>query len=285
MRAKKEGRVALARTPSLRIWTTGFITVAGIIAAAMPCLAQEQNAAASAAQNPIANQISIPFQNDIYFGVGPSRQPQNLLLIEPVIPIKLSDEWTLISRSIIPVISQVRLSPLVGPEAGIGNLNPQFYLSPAHPGAIIWGVGPQLWLPTATDRTLGVNKWGGGPDAVVLTIQGHWLFGVLANNVWVGTSGERVNELTLNPFVFYNLPGGWYLFSSPVISANWLANANDVWTLPLGGGFGRVFKIGDQEINARVQGFYDELSGLPEGLPRGTKGPDAQLQTQIQFLF
>jgi len=265
---------------------TGFITVAGIIAAAMPCFGQEQAAGGSAAQNPIANQVNIPIQNDTYFNVGPFGQTQNLLLIEPVIPFKLSPEWTLITRTIIPIINQVGLSPSVGPEAGLGNIVPQFYLSPAHPGKIIWGVGPQFSLPTETDKTLGFHEWGVGPAAVAVMIKGHWLFGILANNLWVGTNGKDVNELTLNPFVFYNLPHGWYLFSSPVITANWLADSNHRWTLPLGGGFGRTFKIGGQEMNARVQGFYDhELTGVPEGLPRGTKGPDAQLQAQLQFLF
>jgi len=246
-----------------------------------PSLAQSSAAGGTAhdAQNPIANIISLPFQNDTYFESGPYRRTANALLIEPVYPIKLDEDWNVITRTIVPLVYQPRLSPTAGSQFGLGNIEPQFYLSPAHPGDIIWGVGPQLWLPTATARTLGVNKWGAGPAAVAVKIQDPWLYGALLNNVWAGTSGtRRVNQLTLNPFAFYNFPTGWYLFSSPVITANWHDAPQDKhWTLPLGGGVGRLFKIGNQPINARFQ-FFDNVE-------RPNYAPRYELQLQIQFLF
>lgn len=255
-----------------------------LIAAATQSVAQSPpgdstDAVVHAAQNPVASVISVPFQNNTYFNLGPYHRSADVLLVQPVIPFKLNDDWNLITRWITPVvIDRPRISPSEGQEFGLGNLEPQFYLSPAHPGKIIWGVGPQVVVPTATDKTFGVRRWGGGPAAVALTIQGPWVGGLLANNAWTGReNGRRFNEMTLNPFVNYNLPHGWYLASSPVITADWEAESSNRWTVPVGGGFGRVFKIGEQRVNARIQGLYNVV--------RPDYAPDWQLQVQVQFLF
>jgi hypothetical protein len=234
-------------------------------------------AAKNAAQNPVASVISIPFQGNTAFGVGPYRRAANETLIEPVIPFKLTKEWILITRSIVPVVVLPRLSPTDNVTYGLGNIEPQFYLSPAHPGKIIWGAGPELYLPTATSDSLGINKWGGGVDAVALTHKGHWLAGTLVNNVWAGTNHNHVNELTINPFFYYNMKRGWYFVSSEVMTADWTAARNQRWTVPVGGGVGRVFKLGPQALNARVQAWDDTK--------RPVGGPSWTLQTQLQFLF
>ena len=116
------------------------------------------------------------------------------------------------------MIAQPRLSPTDGREFGLGDLNPSLFLSPSKPGegGIIWGVGPTFLLPTATDKNLGDHKWGAGPSVVLLTIQGHWVVGVLANNIWSFAStgkGSNVSQMLVQPFVNYNLPHGWYLTS------------------------------------------------------------------------
>lgn len=139
---------------------------------------------AKEAQNPVANLISLPFQSNTNFGVGPFHSPQEILNIQPVIPVTINQDWNLITRWITPIISQPKLSPTDQEQFGIGDLNPSFFLSPARPGEIIWGIGPTFLLPTATDQNLGNHRWGAGPSAVLLTIQGHWVLGVLANNIW-----------------------------------------------------------------------------------------------------
>jgi hypothetical protein len=239
--------------------------------------ADDADALRKAAQNPIANLISVPFQNNANFDVGPYHRPQNVLNFQPVIPIHVTDDWNLITRWITPIIYQPRISPTEGAEFGLGNLSPAFFLSPAHSGEIIWGVGVQTWLPTATDKNLGINKWGAGPAAVALTIQGPWVIGVLANNVWAGTTDQRVSTLTVQPFVNYNLPHGWYLTSSPVITANWVAKNDERWTVPIGGGIGRLFKVDKLPINTQLQAFYNVV--------RPTDGPSWTLRFQLQFLF
>jgi hypothetical protein len=246
-------------------------------AAAIPAASEDKEKTLHDAQNPIANTISVPFQNNTFFNVGPLHKTANDLIIEPVIPTKLNADWNLIARWITPLVYLPRVSPVEGSEFGLGNLQPEFYLSPAHSGSVIWGVGPKLYLPTATNKALGINRIGGGPTAVALTIQGPWVAGIVANNVWAGSGNARVNELTLNPFVDYNLKNGWYFVSSPVITSNWVAKSGDRWTVPVGGGIGRLFKIGNQAVNARVQGLYNAV--------RPDFAPSWQLQVQVQFLF
>ena len=107
---------------------------------------------AKKAQNPVADLISVPFQSNTNFGVGPFDAPQEILNIQPVIPFHVTPDWNLITRWITPVISQPKLSPTGHEEFGIGDLNPSIFLSPAKPGEIIWGIGPTFLLPTATDQ-------------------------------------------------------------------------------------------------------------------------------------
>jgi hypothetical protein len=246
----------------------------------------DTNAAAkNAAQNPVASVISVPVQGNTAFGVGPYRRALNQTLIEPVIPLRLSQNWILITRTITPVVVLPRLTPTQGVQYGLGNMEPQFYLSPAHPGKFIWGVGPQLYLPTASEDTLSVNsssrrigrKWGGGVATVGLIPHGHWLGGLLLSNEWAGLNHNHVNELTMNPFLYYNFQHGWYLVSSEVMTADWTASRNQRWTVPAGGGFGKIFRLGPQMLNARVQAW--SVTERPDG------GPDWVLQTQVQFLY
>ena len=141
-------------------------------------------------------------------------------------------------------------------------------------------MGPVALIPTASDDRLGADKWGFGPSAVFLAMPGNWVIGSLFSNVWsTGGSGkEDVNLFTWQYFANYNLPNGWYLTSSPLINANWEADrSSDKWTLPVGGGFGKIFRIGPLPLNAQIQGFYNVAR--PDLLGRWT------LRTQLQFLF
>jgi hypothetical protein len=230
-----------------------------------------------AAQNPVAAAISLPLQNNTYFGVGPYRRAENALEIEPVVPIKLSQNWMVISRTIVPIVVVPRLSATAGVEYGLSNIQPQFFLSPVHAGKFVWGAGPQLWLPTATDHSLGINKWGGGPATVGLFRSGHWLVGSLVSNQFAGVNHVHENQMTIYGFAFYNFKRGWYLVSTPIVTADWTAKRDKRWTVPVGGGVGKLFRIGSQPLNARVEYFNNVRTT--------TGGSDWQLQTQLQFLF
>lgn len=234
-------------------------------------------AAKDAAENPVAAAISLPLQNNTFYGVGPYRRAENELLIEPVVPIRLSENWMVISRTIVPVVVVPRLSSTAGVDYGLSNIQPQFYLSPVHTGKFVWGVGPQLWLPTATDDKLGINKWGGGPAVVGLFRSGHLLAGSLIGNEFAGLNHVHENQMTINWFVFYNFKHGWYVLTTPIVTADWTAERDKRWTVPVGGGAGKIFKIGHQPLNARAEFFNDVRTT--------NGGTDWQMQTQLQFLF
>jgi hypothetical protein len=263
---------------------TRFATASSLIAAtvlascaARPSLHPQGEGSSDLAkqtQNPVADLISLPFQNNTDFDVGPENDTRNTLNIQPVVPFKLDDSWNLITRTIFPVIDQPL--PGSGSEFGLGDTVFSAFLSPREEGSFIWGAGPVALLPTSTDDALGAGEWGGGVSAVALKMAGPWVFGALVNNIWSFES-DAVNLFTLQPFVNYNLPDGWYLVSAPIMTANWEADSGERWTVPLGGGFGRVFSIGRQPINAGLQ-FYDYVE-------TPTFGPEWQVRVQVQFLF
>lgn len=256
----------------------------------VPVAAQESPDLAKAAQNPVAAMISLPFQNNTLFGVGPDDDGvANVLNIQPVIPVTFGD-WNLINRTIAPISYISDLSSGLpelpadpqgdGSSFGLGDINHSVYFSPAGSGSVIWGFGPSLTFPTATERSLGSGKWSAGPAAVALMMPGKWVVGSLVRQLWSFAGDddrEDVSQLLIQPFVNYNMDGGWYLVSSPVITANWETNSDDRWTVPIGGGVGRIFKVGGQPMNAQVQTFYN--------VARPDFGPDWSIRFQLQFLF
>ncbi len=237
----------------------------------------ETDELARAAQNPVASMISLPFQNNTNFDVGPQEKTQNIMNIQPVLPFEMNDDWNLITRTIVPVISQPAFTPAQDREFGLGDTVFSAFLSPKDSGKWIWGVGPALLLPTSTDDRLGAGEWGAGPSAVVLTMRGPWVVGSLFSNVWSFTGDEQVNLFTWQYFVNYNLDDGWYLTSAPVITANWEANGDNRWTVPFGGGVGKIFRIGKQPMNVSAAAYYN--------VAKPDFGADWQMRFQVQFLF
>jgi len=202
--------------------------------------------------------ISFPIQNNTNFGIGPYSRDQDVLNFQPVIPLHLTAKWNLITRTILPVVWQPNPSQPSQGWYGLGDLNPSLFFSPAKPGKLIWGVGPALVFPTATANELGQGKVSAGPGVVVLTTPGHWVIGALANNVWsfAGTgSRPPVNQFLLQYFINYNMKKGWYVTTAPIITADWRASSGNQLTLPFGGGFGRIMKIGFQPTNLQLQFF------------------------------
>jgi len=238
-----------------------------------------QSDLAKDAQNPISDLISLPFQNNTNFNFGPADETQNILNIQPILPFSLNENWNLITRTIVPVISQPGLSAGQDRTNGIGDITFTAFFSPKDSGKAIWGVGPIFLLPTATDDVLGSDKWGVGPSVVLLTMPGNWVVGSLFSNVWSvgGPGNEDINFFTWQYFVNYNMPGGWYLTSAPMITANWEADSDNRWTVPFGGGVGKIFSIGKQPVNGQVSAYYNVES--PDS------GADWQLRVQLQFLF
>ena len=168
-------------------------------------------------QNPIADLISVPFQNNTSYNIGTNERASNTLNIQPVIPVHLGDKLLLISRIIMPISYQPNLDSTGGGSSGLGDINPTFFFSPAKPGKLIWGFGPAFVLPTATQRSVGTGKWSVGPAAVALLQPDPWTVGILASQVWsfAGPSDRsNVSLMTIQYFVSYNLAHAWYLTTS-----------------------------------------------------------------------
>jgi len=243
--------------------------------------AQDAHDLARLVQNPIARVVSLPFQDNLTFGVGPDHDPQNVFNIQPVVPLRLNDNWNVISRVIIPVTYEPALSPGAGAIGGLGDTSLALYLSPARPyHSLIWGIGPAFSFATATRRELGQEKLSAGVSAVALTIQGPWLAGALVTEV-ASVSGvgyrKDVNQMLIQSFINYNFPRGWYLTSSPIITANWKAAGSQQWTVPVGAGGGRAFRVGKQALNVSMQAFSNVEHPREAG--------NWTLRTQFQLLF
>ena len=262
-----------------------LITLSLLLAGTNAALAQSDAASlAKAAQNPVADMISLPFQWNWNFDVGPLEKDQQVVNIQPVMPFTLNEKWNLITRTIVPVISQPPFSTDQSRKNGIGDINFSAFLSPRDPGpgGWIWGVGPALIMDTATSDNLGQGAWSLGPSAVFLKIGKEWVTGALINNVWsVSESNGRspVNQMLIQPFINYNFPTkpGRYLTFSPVITANWKADSGQKWTIPLGLGIGQIMKFGKQPVNLQLAAFYN--------VERPDNAAKWSIRTQLVFLF
>ncbi len=272
----------MSHTPTPAALLSTVLLAAGINAPVAAGEAPSNEALAKATQNPLANLISLPFQNDTYFHVGPDDKTLNVLNIEPVIPIKLTEDWNLITRTIIPIISQPAVIPGGDRSDGLGDIQVTGFLSPANPKGLIWGIGTILQMPTNTEPDLGNDRWGVGPSFVALH-EGKkgdpWVIGALVNNVWsVGSSNDPAyNTFTLQPFINYNFTDGLYATFSPIVTADWMADSNDRWTVPLGGGLGKIIHLGKIPTNISLSAFYNVVS--PD------EGPDWSVRAQLSLLF
>jgi hypothetical protein len=256
----------------------------GMLFAATPAQAEmSAEDLAKAAQNPIGNLVSVPFQNNTNFGVGPEGGTQDILNIQPVIPFELNKDWNIITRTIVPLIWQPGSVPDEGTNFGLGDIQLSAFLSPSLPGAggLIWGVGLITQMPTDTND-LGNKNWGLGPTAVVLKLEkgNPWVYGALVNNVWSLSSDQRggsYSNFLLQPFVNYNFPDGTYVNTAPIITADWKAESGQQWTVPLGLGVGKIFRFGNLPVNMQVGAYYNVI--------KPDYGANWQLRAQVQFMF
>ena len=253
----------------------------------VPELARAEGDLRAAVQNPISSLISLPFK--LTFDSGAGNGEATILNIQPVVPVNIG-EWNLVNRAIIPLGSvdgaiQGPNNPSPGQgdggsASGLGDINYSTFFSPVKYDKIIWGVGPSLNMPTASDDQLGSGKWSAGITGVALNVPKWGSMGILGRQLW-SFSGDSdrndVSQMLVEPFVNYNLSNGWFLLTDIVMTANWEADSENRWTVPVGGGVGRVFKIGNQGINSMLETYYN--AERPEG------APEYSVTFTFQFLF
>ena len=247
--------------------------------------AQESDAVAlaKAAQNPIADMISLPLQNNTNFGFGPLEKTQDVLNIQPVLPFSLNANWNLVTRTIVPVISQPASTPDEDSEFGIGDIQFSAFFSPNKVvDGWVWGVGAISQLDTAADNRLGDGGLGLGPTAVALHLGKSWVYGALIYNLWSVSTDEgrsSVNQMLFEPFFSYNFPKspGRYLVFDPVITADWEADSGQRWVVPPGLGIGQIMHFRKQPVNLQASAYYY--------VERPDNAASWQLRLQLQLLF
>jgi len=231
------------------------------------------------AENPLAEKIAITFENSLSLGIDPGDTINDQLRIKMLFPTKHGD-WWLAHRPVLPVFYKEEIAPGEGSRIGLGDLSYRLYFSPRKEEDFNWGIGPAFVFPTATSPGLGLEKWCIGPTVAVMADRGKWTLGVAAHNVWSfsGASDRpSVNVLTVVPLFNYSFGGGWLISSTPEIIANWNADKDNRWLVPIGGSVGKVFKIKNQPIAVTFSGYYN--------VERPTGAPEYEARISFHFVF
>ena len=248
-------------------------------ATSQPAPADQSAELAKKLQNPVAALISVPFQNNFDSGAGPGDDGfQYKLNFQPVIPISLNEDWNIISRTILPFIDQ---QDVIGStsQTGLGDTVQSFFFSPKDPTAagLIWGVGPVIQLPTATDNLLGEEQWGVGPTAVLLTQKDGWTVGTLVNHIWSiagDDSRSDVDRTFIQPFLTYTTKTHTTLGINTESSYDW---EREQWTLPVNLFAQQIIKVGKLPLALQLGGRY--YADGPDG------GPEWGLRFSVTMMF
>jgi hypothetical protein len=233
-------------------------------------------------ENPVTRKITLPLRYEADFLDGADRLTKSTIeLDQAVVPFRLNGDWSLITRTKLPAEALPPKNAGDHWTDGLSNGYTTFFLSPEHGRGFYWGAGPVLYYP-ATNEALGTTRYGSGPSVAFLhEDKGPWVAGLIANNIWSfgGGSGSsnRINQLLLNPIISYHLGDGWAVSSSPEITANWLDSENK-WTVPVGGGFSKTFRLGEQPIQLGAFAYYNAIR------PNASQDP-WQFQFKLTFIF
>ena len=264
-----------------------FVAILIIGFTGMPTLADDATLSKES-QNPVGDIISLPIEYWHYDGIA-NGSSVDALLLKPVYPARIG-RVNLINRLIIlylGVEANVNRSDLGDIPAietnrknvGLGNIQYQGFITPTEPGKIIWGLGPALELPTNTSG-LGSDKWSAGGAGVVLSMPGNWVLGALLQNVWSFTGSNAdpdVNKLTFQYFINYNISNGWYLTMTPTITADWEKPSGSQWTIPVGGGIGKLHRFGKLPVDFKLQAYTN--------VEKPTGGPEWSMMFAVKLLF
>lgn len=218
--------------------------------------------------NPVSSLISLPFQSNWDFGMGANGDGfRQTLNVQPVIPITLNKDWNLISRTIIPIIGQKDVVADGSSQFGLGDITQAFFFSPNKTDPVIWAVGPQMMIPTATNQYLGSKKFSLGPTFLILKQQGPWSVGALAGHFWsVAGSDTRpsVSLTNLQPFVSYSTKTAWTYTLNTESTYDWKAKQ---WNIPLHLSVAKLVRFGKQpvSIGGTVRCWAESSATGPEG--------------------
>ncbi|MES2708022.1 MAG: transporter [Verrucomicrobiota bacterium] len=229
--------------------------------------------------NPVASLINLPFQSNFDFGGGPGDDGfQYKLNFQPVVPIRLNDDWKIISRTIIPYIYQ---EDRIGEssQSGLGDITASLFFSPENEneGAPVWGVGPVFLFPSASDDLLGTEKWGLGPTVLLLKQSKGWTAGLLASQLWSFAGEEERDDVSLTsiqPFLNYTTPSHTSFGLNLESTYDWTP---EEWTVPVNLMVSQLVRFGKLPVNFQLGGRY--YLDKPDG------GPDWGLRFAVTFVI
>lgn len=246
------------------------LILVGGLSHAGPAHAEDAQELAKKLSNPIASLISVPFQYNYDHRIGTAEDgSKHVINFQPVVPVSLNADWNVISRTIVPLVPhQHHIVPFSGDQAGLGDVTQSLFFSPKKPtNGIIWGVGPVVVVPTATQDYLGAEKWAAGPTAVALTQRNGWTVGILANHVW-SFAGEAyradIDTTFLQPFISYTTPDAWTFGLNTESVYDW---TTDEWAVPINLTATKLLKVGQQPIS--VGGGLRYWADSPATGPKG----------------
>lgn len=215
--------------------------------------------------NPIASLISVPFQNNTFYGIGALKGTQNVMNFQPVIPFKINENLNLITRYIIPIVTQYNVTGENTSQSGLGDATISAFLSPAKTkNGLTWGIGPAFLVPIATNTSLGTGKFGIGPTAVALKQADGFTYGALINQIWSvagQTDRANVSQLFMQPFFTYNWKSGAGIGAVGSITQDW---ENKITASSVAIPFTGITKFGKQIIQLGV-GPQIPISGPNRG--------------------
>jgi hypothetical protein len=203
-------------------------------------------------QDPIADLMQVPIVSYLDFGAAAGSGFQFTLTIEPVLPVKISDAWYLITRPIFSLVNAPESTSGQSRTTGSSDLVTQFYFSPQNSTRVIWGVGPVVGIPTASDPLLGTGKWTLGPGVAILKQTEHWTFGARVNHVW-SFAGDRnrsdVSLTLLEPEISYSWGNGWEVGLDAESTYDSNAARGDRWMAPIEMSIGKVMDFGRRPVS------------------------------------